>query len=316
VAAAAPGIFVYGNNWAIVQNQDYSLNGPSNPAKVGNYITLYGTGGGAVTPAVATGNAAPASTVSVTTLDVTASINGVPASVIFAGLTPGAVGLLHVDIQVPDLPSGTYPIQIREGGVNSNAPSVAIVSTVTSVDSSKFVTAAGVQASPGQVFTITATGTVNLADQDGPYVVDANGTIVTAPPAGSGAYNFFTNNAGPVGVAPVVGAQKLMISPYVAYVANQAYGALVAGFSSTPNPSAISDFPSGFTLVGVASSITAPSTGGYLFFASNDVNLTDNTGSFTVSITASTPANPAQVAPAKRSPSAATSIWPRLSGLR
>ena len=127
VAAAAPGIFVYGNNWAIVQNRDYSLNGPSNPEKVGNYITLYGTGGGAVTPAVATGNAAPASTVSVTTLDVTASINGVPASVIFAGLTPGAVGLLQVNIQVPDLPSGIYPIQIREGGVNSNAPSVAIV---------------------------------------------------------------------------------------------------------------------------------------------------------------------------------------------
>jgi uncharacterized protein (TIGR03437 family) len=126
VANAAPGIFVYGNNWAIVQNQDYSLNGPSSPAKVGRYITLYGTGAGPVSPPVATGDAAPVSPLSNTIPSVTASINGVPATVTFAGLTPGAVGLLQVNIQVPGLPSGTYLIQIGEGGINSNAPSIAI----------------------------------------------------------------------------------------------------------------------------------------------------------------------------------------------
>ena len=126
LAAAAPGIFVYGNNWACAQNQDYSLNGPSSPAKVGSYVTLYGTGAGAVKPAVATGDAAPASPISNTVGSVTASINGVPAIVIFAGMTPGNVGLLQVDIQVPAMPSGTYPIQIKAGEFTSNTASIAI----------------------------------------------------------------------------------------------------------------------------------------------------------------------------------------------
>ena len=56
----------------------------------------------------------------------TATINGAPAPVIFAGLTPGAVGLLQVNIQVPALPTGTFAIQITEGGIKSNAASIAV----------------------------------------------------------------------------------------------------------------------------------------------------------------------------------------------
>lgn len=126
VAAAAPGVFVYGDNWAVVQNQDYQVNGPSTPAQVGSYVTLYGTGAGAVSPTVATGSAAPNAPLSYTAANVTASINGVPATVSFAGLTPGNVGLLQVNLQIPLLPAGTYPIQITVGGVTSNAASIAV----------------------------------------------------------------------------------------------------------------------------------------------------------------------------------------------
>ena len=125
VAAAAPGMFVYGNNWAVVLNQDYSLNGPSNPAKAGSYVMLYGTGAGAAVPAVPTGSAAPASPLSTVT-NVTATVNGVPAAVAFQGLAPGFVGLLQVNLQVPELPSGTYPVQITAGGVKSNSASIAV----------------------------------------------------------------------------------------------------------------------------------------------------------------------------------------------
>ena len=126
VQAAAPGIFVHANNWAVVQNQDYSINDASNPAKVGSYVTLYGTGAGAVSPPVATGAAAPGSPLSYASPDLTATINGIPATVSFAGLTPGNVGLLQVNLQVPPLPGGTYPIQITIGGVRSNTPSIAV----------------------------------------------------------------------------------------------------------------------------------------------------------------------------------------------
>jgi uncharacterized protein (TIGR03437 family) len=125
VAAAAPGIFVYGNNWAVVLNQDYSLNGPSNPAKAGSYVMLYGTGAGAASPAVPTGSAAPASPLSTVT-NVTATVNGLPATVAFQGLAPDFVGLLQVNLQVPALPSGTYPVQIAAGGIKSNSASIAV----------------------------------------------------------------------------------------------------------------------------------------------------------------------------------------------
>ena len=125
VAAAAPGIFVYGNNWAVVLNQDYSLNGPSNPARAGSYVMLYGTGAGAASPAVPTGGAAPASPLSTVT-NVTATVNGVPATVAFQGLAPGFVGLLQLNLQVPALPSGTYPVQIAAGGVKSNSAWIAV----------------------------------------------------------------------------------------------------------------------------------------------------------------------------------------------
>ena len=127
IVSTAPEVFVYGNNWAVIQNEDYSLNSLSNPAKAGSYVTLYGTGAGAVSPGVLTGDAAPNSPLSKITADVSASINGVSATVVFAGLTPGNVGLFQVNLQIPSLPSGTYPVQIIVGGATSNAPSIAVV---------------------------------------------------------------------------------------------------------------------------------------------------------------------------------------------
>jgi hypothetical protein len=64
------------------------------PAAVGSPIAVYLMGLGAVNPAVATG--APAAGISGVTLPVTATIGGVNASVLFAGLAPGYIGLYQV----------------------------------------------------------------------------------------------------------------------------------------------------------------------------------------------------------------------------
>jgi uncharacterized protein (TIGR03437 family) len=53
VAAAAPGILVYGQGRAVALNQDYSLNGSGKPALAGSVITVYMTGQGPVTVPVA-----------------------------------------------------------------------------------------------------------------------------------------------------------------------------------------------------------------------------------------------------------------------
>jgi uncharacterized protein (TIGR03437 family) len=81
---------------------------------------------GAVSPPVVAGVAAPANPLSIVT-GVTATIGGVAASVQFAGLAPGFAGLYQVNIQVPQMPAGQYPLQISVGGAASNAAPVNIL---------------------------------------------------------------------------------------------------------------------------------------------------------------------------------------------
>ena len=45
-AVGTPGIAVYGNNRAVVINQDGTVNSPSNAAKAGDVLVAYFTGGG------------------------------------------------------------------------------------------------------------------------------------------------------------------------------------------------------------------------------------------------------------------------------
>jgi uncharacterized protein (TIGR03437 family) len=126
VAAATPGIFTFGANRAVAQNQDLSVNDTGNPAAVGSIITVYLTGGGVVDNAIATGAAAPNSPLSRVTAPFSATIGGQTAVVAFLGMTPGLVGVVQADIKVPSLSPGDYPLVITIGGVKSNAPLVTI----------------------------------------------------------------------------------------------------------------------------------------------------------------------------------------------
>ena len=123
VVPAAPGIFVYGNNLGVVQNQDYTLNAADNPAKAGSWVTVYLTGIGPLDNPIGLGDATPAQPLSRATAPAQATIGTQPAQIDFLGMTPGFVGLAQADIQVPPaLAPGTYPIQITMGTVASNMP--------------------------------------------------------------------------------------------------------------------------------------------------------------------------------------------------
>jgi len=54
------------------------------------------------------------------------TVGGKPAQITFAGLAPGSVGLVQVSFQVPNLPSGDYPIQVSIGTFRSNSPMIRI----------------------------------------------------------------------------------------------------------------------------------------------------------------------------------------------
>ncbi|MDQ6707342.1 MAG: SBBP repeat-containing protein, partial [Acidobacteriota bacterium] len=123
VQLAAPGIFT-ANGRAVAQNQDFSLNTPSNPAKVGSVIVVYFTGTGPLNNSVRTGAVAPG--ISNATSSLSATIGGATANLNYVGLAPGFVGLGQANIVVPSLNTGDQAVNLTIAGSTSNSAAVAV----------------------------------------------------------------------------------------------------------------------------------------------------------------------------------------------
>ncbi|MGO9230141.1 MAG: endo-1,4-beta-xylanase [Bryobacteraceae bacterium] len=126
VAAAVPAIFALnasGTGPGAILNQDYSVNGASNPAAAGSEIQIFGTGGGAVTGGAMDGGIAPPLAGSLVTQPVTATIGGGNAQVDYAGPAPGLVnGVIQVNLTIPSgLTPGPQPVVITIGTAQSQA---------------------------------------------------------------------------------------------------------------------------------------------------------------------------------------------------
>jgi len=131
IVESSPGLFmlpasVAGAGRGVVQNQDFSLNLPDNPAAPGQVIILYATGTGPYSPQPGTGELAGADPLSLVELPVTATVGGVAADVLFAGATPGFAGLTQFNLLVPQAPAGDQPVVVNVGGVDSNSVLAAI----------------------------------------------------------------------------------------------------------------------------------------------------------------------------------------------
>jgi len=135
VAAAQPGVFTQnqsGSGPGAILGQKpggvAALNTSANPASAGDALLIYCTGLGTVTPAVAAGSPAPASTLSKTDNAVTATVGGQNAQVLFAGLAPGFVGLYQVNVIVPSgiVAADDVPVVLTEAGALSAPVTVAI----------------------------------------------------------------------------------------------------------------------------------------------------------------------------------------------
>jgi uncharacterized protein (TIGR03437 family) len=124
VSSAAPGIFTFnstGTGPAAALNQNGTLNGASNPAVDGSYVTLYCTGGGQTNPAGVTGSIS-GSFLKWLVQNVTATIGGQPATVSFDGAAPGYIdGFLQLNLLVPAGVHGTVPVVLTVGGIASPA---------------------------------------------------------------------------------------------------------------------------------------------------------------------------------------------------
>jgi uncharacterized protein (TIGR03437 family) len=143
VAPAAPGIFTfyYGSGQAIAYNYSdgtfasaipiagYPL--PFRPAKINdpNPLIIYATGLGAVIPAVADGAAPAPGTVTRTATTPTVLIGGVPANVLFSGLSADP-GVYQLNVTIPGgTPTGNaVSLQIQMNGFTSRGDVTIAVS--------------------------------------------------------------------------------------------------------------------------------------------------------------------------------------------
>ncbi len=128
---AAPGVFLNVANGATqgaILNSNYSVNGPNNPAAQGDYVQIYATGSGPFTPPLTDGQiVTAASTANVANVSVT--IGGLPATVLYAGAGPGLVaGVLEINVVIPTgiTPGPTVPLVVTIGGFDNSAEGVTL----------------------------------------------------------------------------------------------------------------------------------------------------------------------------------------------
>jgi uncharacterized protein (TIGR03437 family) len=115
-----PGVAYYASGYAKAEHVDGTLITAASPAQPGEYIVVFLVGMGPTTTPVASGDAAPSNTPD-TTIGAdapTVTLNSEAVSVItYSGLTPTAVGLYQIDLQVPvDAPNGDLTLVVNQPG--------------------------------------------------------------------------------------------------------------------------------------------------------------------------------------------------------
>jgi uncharacterized protein (TIGR03437 family) len=132
IVPTAPGVLSYLNGptasspqngaFIIAQHSNGSLVTKTDPANPGEYVVMYLVGLGVTDPSVASGAPSPAPpSLAKVTHPVTVTVDALPATVAFAGLTPGFVGLYQINFQVPaGANSGNAQVTVTQNGIAAN----------------------------------------------------------------------------------------------------------------------------------------------------------------------------------------------------
>jgi uncharacterized protein (TIGR03437 family) len=125
VVPAVPGVVASGDGQIVAQHGlDYTLVNTGHPAKPGEYLIIYLAGMGATNPGVASGAVSP---LAPATLQPTVTVDGQTAAVIYAGLTPGSVGLYQINFQVPaSAQTGDLNVVVLQNGMAANAAKLQV----------------------------------------------------------------------------------------------------------------------------------------------------------------------------------------------
>src|ERR1039458_4408567 len=127
VAAAAPGLFTANatgsGQGAILNVSDNSVNSAANPVARGDWVSIYGTGGGATNPLSFDGLLASAPYPQVpANVPVAVTMGGLPCAVNYAGAAPYLIsGVTQINAQVPNgvAPGANVPLTVTVGGISA-----------------------------------------------------------------------------------------------------------------------------------------------------------------------------------------------------
>jgi uncharacterized protein (TIGR03437 family) len=116
-----PAILNFSSGAVVAQHLDGTLILDSSPAVPGEYVVIYSSGLGATDIPVPSGSASPSDPPARVADPPALTLNGNSVPVLFAGLTPGLVGLYQVNFQIPlDAKSGNYDLVLTQSGTPSN----------------------------------------------------------------------------------------------------------------------------------------------------------------------------------------------------
>ncbi len=205
VSSVAPRVFVGQGNACIAQNEDGTLNSPSNPAKAGHYVVAYLTGVGTVNPPVATGAAAPTSPFSYPPGPASVTLGSQSIQPTYLGLTPGTAGVGQANVLIPtSFTSGVESFSATIGGMESNACLIAVGSQAVSAAKPTITGVSPSSGSPAGGTTVTITGsgffpglTVTFGTTQAvsaTITLTSTNTIHVTTPVGTGAVSVTVTN--------------------------------------------------------------------------------------------------------------------------
>jgi uncharacterized protein (TIGR03437 family) len=130
ISNTAPGVLTQlqnGLGYGDAVHLDGTLVNAKNPAQIGETVSVFVTGLGAVSPTILDGAAGPTSPLANTAATITAYIGGVKATVGYAGLAPQLAGLYQINLTVPaGLTAGDHILDIAGPDAYSSVCLIAI----------------------------------------------------------------------------------------------------------------------------------------------------------------------------------------------
>lgn len=127
VVTTTPGTVSLSGSLVAQHAADYQLVTSENPAKPAESLVMYLTGMGGTSPNVATGESAPSSPLAQAVVQPTVTIDNQPATIHFAGLSPGFAGLYQINFSVPATArDGDLDVVIKQDGIPSNSTKLTV----------------------------------------------------------------------------------------------------------------------------------------------------------------------------------------------